>query len=261
VLRRLKGGTNVTITPSANQLLIDASGGSTVNAYTKAESDIKYRTITDSYPKAELYDKVYAAANFIQRPSDSTIPNDSHALIYPQTGTNQPYSTKFLRAGTNVTLTPEDSNVIKINASIPVANTLQLTTSTYPEMTGWDSDKWYNILNIKANDTVVLADRRAQTTMTPYLFIDQGQLVTKRFGTGWIVNKTGVNLRIGLWCKSNHTDSVGLWDPSGQVEFLNGEGVNFGTYLYSSKKIPNDCVAEVKFVGSGIIITACPWTT
>ena len=38
VLRRLKAGTNVTITPSENQLLIDASGGTVVDAYTKTEA-------------------------------------------------------------------------------------------------------------------------------------------------------------------------------------------------------------------------------
>jgi len=59
VLRRLKAGTNVTITPSANQLLIDASGGSVVDAYTKTQSDGKYRTIDDSYTKAVSNTRYY----------------------------------------------------------------------------------------------------------------------------------------------------------------------------------------------------------
>jgi len=57
ILKRLKGTGTVTVTSEANRLVINGTASSTVDAYTKTESDSKYRTIADSYDKTECDNK------------------------------------------------------------------------------------------------------------------------------------------------------------------------------------------------------------
>lgn len=98
VLRRLKGGTNVTITPSANQLLIDASGGPVVDAYTKTEVYTKTES-DNTFLKTQ---KVLVAGGTEAANGHSLVESD-HVL-------------RRLKGGTNITITPSENQIL-IDAS------------------------------------------------------------------------------------------------------------------------------------------------
>jgi hypothetical protein len=104
ILKRLKGTGTVTVTSEANRLVINGTASSTVDAYTKTESDSKYRTVVDSYTKNEC-DTTFLKTQTIPTSGGDEVTN-GYSLI------ESDFVLRRLKGGTNITITPSENQLL-----------------------------------------------------------------------------------------------------------------------------------------------------